>query len=136
MSVKHTYTTSIKNDSGAAVVTDNPVVIAGNAEHNFSITVPPLTTVEVDMPVTVADILSGFLTTDKAVTIKTNSVTTPIQTFTLQDKGVGLTSSLAWNNQMPATATNPFTTNITKFFVTNASSTATAQVRGGFILNE
>ena len=136
MSVKHTWTTSIKNDSGAAVVTDPPLVLTANAEHNFDVTVAPSTTVEVDMPVTVADIISAFLTTDKAVTVKTNSNSTPVQTFTLQDKAAGNVNSVSWNNQMPATSTNPFTSNITKFYITNASSTATATVRGGFLLQE
>ncbi|SRR6266481_6444896 len=134
MSVKQTWTTSIKNDSGATVVTDPSVIISGPAEGNFSVTVPPLTTVEVDdCPVTVADIASGFITTDKAVTVKTNSNSTPIQTFSLQTQGVGNINTVSYNNTMPVTVTNPFTTNITKWFVTNASSTLTANVRGGFI---
>jgi hypothetical protein len=136
MSVKHTWTTSIKNDSGAAVVTDNPVVIIGPSEVNFSVAVAPLTTVEVDdCPVTVADIASGFVTTDKAVAIKTNSSTTPSQTINLQDKATGNVNTLSYNDQMPVSVTNPFTTNVTKWYIVNSSSTNTANVRGGFILS-
>lgn len=127
--LKHTWTNNIKNDSGAAVLADPPLVIVGDAESNFSSVVAPGETAEIDCPVTVAKIQSGFITATKDVTVHTNAADgTGGQTFS-----VPTGKSVAWNNTMAAA--NPFTVNITKFFITNAG-VAAATVRGGFLLVE
>jgi len=128
--IKHTWTTSIKNDSGAAVVADPPLVCLGTAEHNFEIQVAAGATEEVDMPVTVADIVSGFLSSTQPGTVKTNAADAAGgQTFTF----VSPTKAVTWNNAL-ATAC-PFTPNITKFFCHNTGSVA-ATFRGGFLMQE
>lgn len=130
MSLTHTWSNTIKNDSGASVLADPSLILTGDAEVNFAVDVLAGTTTQIVQPVTVAAIVSGFISSDQAVTVKTNSNTTPVQTFSLAAK-----VALSWNNTLPASSTNPFTTNITQFFVTNAGAT-TAKVRGGFLLQE
>src|SRR6266478_5253179 len=112
--LKHTWTTNIKNDSGTAVVADAALIVPGNAESNFSVLVDSSATEEVDLIVPVAAIQSGFITCTKApMTIHTNAADgTGGQTIVLT---VGRTFS--WNNQQATT--NPFTPDITKFFITN-----------------
>ena len=127
--LKHTWNTSIKNDSGSSVMADPPLVIVGDAEVNFSTIVAAGETAEIDAPVTVANIQSGFLTSTKDVTIKTNAVDAAGGQTLVVPAG----KSVAWNNTQ--STANPFTPNITKFFIHNAGAVA-ATVRGGFLLVE
>ncbi len=127
MSLKHTWSTQIKNDAGAAVTTDAPLVILGEAEVNFYVEVAASGTEEIDVAVTVADIQSGFLSSDKAVTIDTNASNGAGG----QEIELTANKAFAWNTQM--TFANPFTPNITKIFVHNNGAT-TAKVRGGFLV--
>ena len=127
--LKHTWTLSIKNDSGSAVVADS-VVKTGDAESNFSVTVAIGESVEVDADVVVGNIVSGFLTSNAPVTVYTNSSNgAGGQAFVLD--GI---ESAGWHNSL-ATG-NPFTTDITKFFIDNTQGTKAATVRGGFLLQE
>ena len=73
MALKHTWTQQIKNDAGAAVASDNPLVILGEAEENFYAEVGPTDTVEIDLVVDVSEIRSGFLFSSLPVTISTNA---------------------------------------------------------------
>jgi hypothetical protein len=127
--LKHTWSTSIKNDSGTAVLADPPLVIVGDAESNFSTIVAAGETAEVDIPITVANIQSGFITATKDVTVKTNAADASGGQTIVVPAG----KSVAWNNTQ--TTVNPFTPNITKFFIHNAGSLAST-VRGGFLLVE
>jgi len=127
--LKHTWNTSIKNDSGSPVVTDAPLTITGDAETNWAVQVPAGETAEVDAPITVADIKSAFISSNVAVDVKTNAV----DASGGQTINVAAGRAVAWNNQM--TTVNPFTPNITKFFIHNGGTTL-ASVRGGFLLQE
>lgn len=128
MSLKHTWTTQIKNDAGAAVTTDLPLVILGEAEINFYVECAGSGgSQEIDVTVDVSEIKSAFLSSDKDVEIDTNATDgTGGQVITLTAN-----KAFAWNNQM--TFANPFTPDITKIFVHNAGTT-TAKVRGGFLV--
>ena len=127
--VKHTWSTSIKNDSGSAVVADPPLVITGDAEVNFAVQVPAGETAEVDAAITVADILSGFITGNQNIQVSTNaSDGSGGQVLT-----IAAGKTLSWNNQQGTVS--PFTPNITKFFIKN-NGAALATVRGGFLLQE
>lgn len=129
MSLKHTWAQSIKNDAGASVAVDSPQVILGEAEVNFYVEAAATDTVEVDVTIDVSEIKSGFLFSDKAVTVKTNAV----------DAAGGQTIELAagkafaWNTG--STGSCPFTPDITKFYIHNAATEgAAAKVRGGFLI--
>ncbi len=127
--IKHTWQTTIKNDSGSAVATDTPLVLVGDAEANFAGQVASGQTMEIDVTIPVAKIVSGFVYSDQAVTVNTNAAdATGGQSIALSAK-----KSFGWNNTM--VASNPFTPTITKIFIIN-SGTSTANVRGGFLLNE
>lgn len=90
----------------------------GDAEVGLDDTVAATTTnKEFDLAVTKANILSMVLTCDKAVTVKTNSSSTPQETITL-----AAGQAIVWASDHTESA--PFSSNITKFFVTNAGSAA------------
>ena len=127
--VKHTWTTSIKNDSGSAVVSDPPLVLTADAEENFAVQIPPGETAEVDIAITVDDIVSAFIAADHDVAVSTNAA----DHSGGQLINVPANQSVSWHNQMKTT--NPFTPDITKLFIHNAG-TAIAKVRGGFLLQE
>src|SRR5689334_21758292 len=126
--IKHTCTFAVKNDSGAAVTPNPPLVITGDAEANFAqVLNAGETNVEVDITVTAGKILSGFVNSTQACTMYTNSTTgSGGQVITLQAN-----VSVSWNNSMATPC--PFTPTITKFFLNNPSGT-TATERGGFLL--
>lgn len=128
--LKHTWQTSIKNDSGAAVMADAPLIIQGNAEVNGSeVVTAGASNVEIDCTVTVAKIVSGFISSTQDVTVHTNATDgTGGQTIALTAN-----KALAWNNASPGMGACPFTPNITKFYVNNAGS-KDATVRFGFLL--
>jgi hypothetical protein len=127
--LKHTWSNTIKNDSGSNVLADPPLVIIGDAETNFSVQTAPGTTDEIDATVPVAKILSGFVSSDQPVTVYTNDNTGSSGQVIPLPGG----RSLSWNNTQ--TGPNPFTPTITKFFVTNLG-TKVANVRAGFLLQE
>jgi hypothetical protein len=61
-----------------------------------------------------ADMKGLIISSDRAVTLKTNSSGSPAQTFTIE---AGI--PLFWFENAPWS--NPFTTNVTAFYFTNAS---------------
>src|SRR5882724_800854 len=111
--LKHTWSTSIKNDSGSPVVADPPLIVQGDAESNFSVVVDPAQTVEIDLVVPVVKIQSGFITSNQAVEVFTNAA----DATGGQHISLAANKAVAWNNQM--STVNPFTPTITKFFITN-----------------
>lgn len=127
--VKHTWQQTIKNDSGAAVVADPPMVITADAEANFSVLIDPGTTAEIDLAVDVTKIQSGFLTCSQAADVFTNSADGTGGQHIVMTAGI----SVCWNKNMPTAC--PFTPTITKFFVKNNGAVA-ATARGGFLLQE
>lgn len=83
---------------------------------------------EFDAVVTKDNILSMVITCDKAVTVKTNSDTSPQDTISL-----AAGQAIIWANDH--TETCPFTGNVTKFYVTNAGSAA-ARFQFAVLLNQ
>ena len=129
--LKHTWSTSVKNDSGAAVLADPPTVIIGDREANFAVSVNPGQTVEVDADITVLKIVSGFVSSDQAVTVNTNAA----DGSTGQSIALAAAKAFSWNNATPGMGSNPFTPNITKFYCINAGAKI-ANVRGGFLIQD
>jgi hypothetical protein len=123
--LKHTWSTTIKNDSGAAVVADPPVVVTFDSEENGAVSIPAGETAEIDAAVDVSTIQSGFMTATQDCVVKTNAAdATGGETF-----NVPAGKSVSWNkNQASA---NPFTIDITKLFVKN-NGTQAATFRYGF----
>jgi hypothetical protein len=130
MPLKHTWSTSIKNDAGASVTTDAPLILTGESETNFYVDVAPTSVVIVEVAVDVSNIVSGFLSSDKDLTVFTNDATGATgQVITLTAN-----KAFAWNNTM--TFTNPFTVDITAFYCDNDPGATLAKVRGGFLTNQ
>jgi hypothetical protein len=124
----HTWVTTIKNDSGAAVV-GATVVITGSNEFNEKVGIAAGETAEIDCGSINKDkITSIFLNSDQDVTVDTNDATGS----TGQEIALKAKAPWAWHNALPVA--NPVTTSITKIFVTNAG-TATATFRVGVLLN-
>jgi hypothetical protein len=126
--LKHTWKTTITNDTGAATLGDS-VVIVGSNEFNEKITVPAGGTAEIDCgSLAYAKMKSLFLVMDQPGEINTNAAdATGGQTIALEAN-----KAVAWNSGMPMA--NPITANITKIFVTNSSS-KDATFRAGFLLD-
>lgn len=128
--LKQTWQTSIKNDSGAAVVADPPLVITYKDEVNFCVIIPPTETAEIDKAVTVANIQSAFITGNQPCDVYTNSADgTGGQHLVLDPNGNPKVPSIFWHVGMGTP--NPFTPDITKFYVKN-NGTANAVVRASF----
>jgi hypothetical protein len=124
--IVHRYSTTIRNDAGASVIADS-TTITGDGEENFNVSVPEASTVGVVLAVDVSALVSFFIESDKAATLKPNSTSSPAQTLTLTAN-----RALYWNNLL--TGTNPLTTDITTLFFTNTGVGA-ALVKGGFLLD-
>lgn len=125
----HTWTLGVKNDSSSSVVADQYVIL-GSREENIKDQVAAGATGEFDLTLTTAQIVSFYIESDVAVTLKINSATSPDQTITLAAK-----TALAWNNGAFANVgANPLTpASITKLFFVNAGSVV-ANVKAGFLL--
>jgi len=83
---------------------------------------------EIDVAVTLANLKSCSLSSDKAVTIKTNSSSTPQETITLTAG-----QAIVWGHDHVEDA--PFSGNLTKFYVANASGAA-ARIRFSALLHQ
>jgi hypothetical protein len=127
--LKHTWKTIVTNGYGSSLIADPPLDLAGDAETNFGVVVAPGQTAEIDAPVIVANIVSAFIKSNQAVEVFTNAA----DGSGGQHISVPAGRSVSWNNQMGIA--NPFTPNITKFYVTN-NGTAPATVYAGFLLQE
>ena len=134
---KHTWSTAVKTDNGAGPV--DSIDLYGAAEQNIGgalagqkgLQVNPGSVEEVDLSITVGNIVSFFLKSTTAMRVRTNSETVPAQTFELVAN-----QSLAWNDaSVPQPSANPLTVNITKLFFYNEGTVA-ATVIGGFLLTQ
>jgi len=128
MSLKHTWTTSIKNDAGAAVVSESEVV-TGNQEDNFNDVAAASSTKHISVgSVVKANLQSFYVFSDKNVTLKINSSSTPDQTVSLIAN-----RAYAWKTTDPGS--NPLTPGtITDLYFVNAGGTD-ANIKGGFLAN-
>lgn len=95
--------------------------IAGDLQVNIAATIPGTTTnQELDLTLTLTTLQSIFLVADGALTLKTNSTSAPGDTLTF-----AANMPLCWVLGMPfpTSSATPFSTNVTKFYLTNAGST-------------
>ncbi len=123
----HQWGQTLIDASGVAVVPQSTQTISGDVEANFLVDVPPSSTVQVDLAVTVADIQSGYIVSDKDLTVNTNAANAA------GGQSIVLVANIPFLWNTAKGGSNPFTPNITKFYCINASSTDTARVRGGFL---
>lgn len=124
---KHTYSLSVRNDSGGTVVAST-TTYEDDSESNFAETATAGDTLEIDLPVDVSKIVSFYVYSDKALTLNTNSNLSPDQTFALEAK-----KPLWWNTD--ANGANPLTIDVTKLYFDNTLGALDASVKGGFLLN-
>ena len=109
----HQWTTSIKNDTGTAVVPGSTVTISGDSEFNEKISLTYGQTAEIDCgALAFADMVSLFMVCNGNVSVNTNASDGAGGQTILVSKN----SAYAWNNTQPVA--NPITANITKIFVT------------------
>ena len=80
------------------------------------------TNIEIDIAFAFANVKSFVIYSSQAMTVKTNSSTVPDDTLAIAAGG-----QLVWNTNDVAVC--PFTADVTKLFVTNASSTTAATLR-------
>ena len=72
---------------------------------------------EIDIALTVANLKSLVLFSDQAVTLKTNSTSSPQDTIAMQ-----ASKEIVWTTDGAAGGAIPFAGNITKFYVSNAGT--------------
>lgn len=113
MALKHTYSLSVRSDTGGGV--SSTWQYSAGSETNINDTVTAGATVEYDVPVDVSTIVSMFMYSTKDVSVKTNSNVSPTQTLSLLAK-----KATSWNTD--SAATNPLTNDVTKFYVHNAGA--------------
>lgn len=116
MSFTHVVTRSYRDSSGNSLVKAES--ITNNTESTYSDSIPDSTSnAEVDMVLTVANLKSICINSSAAITIKTNSTSSPDDTLVLVAGG----QCIVWSLATDGTAKRPLTANTTKFYITNAS---------------
>lgn len=126
----HTWTLGVKNDSSSTVVADQ-YVLTGSREENVKNSVAAGATLEEDVNIVKADVVSFYVESDVAVTLKINDSTSPDQTIALAAK-----TAYAWNSgAFLNIGANPLTpATITKLFFVN-SGTSVANIKAGFLMS-
>jgi hypothetical protein len=115
MAFTHTPGYVYKTDVGQVANVSKAYV--GNEENDFDGTVAASTTNQTEtLVVTVANIQSLLLLSDQALTIKTNSATSPQDTITLKANVPIIWNTDSWDAK-------PFSGNVTNLFLTNGGST-------------
>ena len=114
MSVSSTVTFSATG--GATTLSGISSSATGNLGIDVSVAVPATTTNQLyTLAVDVSQIQSLFLYSDGVLTLKTNSTGSPDQTLVF-----AANMPLVWVTGMPSA--NPLTTDVTKFYITNATA--------------
>lgn len=118
-SVTNIFTDSISisyTGNGKAVST--PVgSYTGTKDAGVATVIPAgSTNLEIDVVFTHATIQSLVMSTDQDLTVNVNSTTTPVPALTIKK-----TAGLVWGSDY--STANPFTADVTKFYVTNAGVT-------------
>ena len=115
MSYTHTQKSSF---TGSGRVVDKNVVITSGGESGLSESIPDSSTdLLVDFVLDVSAAVSVFISSDQAITVKTNSSSTPDDTIVLSAN-----VPYMWNSN--DTGTLVFGTDITALYVTNSSGSA------------
>ncbi len=134
---KHTWKTTVSTDNGSGPTDTNDLYgaaeqnIGGAAAGEKGLQVGVGNVEEVDLVITVANLVSWFIKSTQNMRVRINSEVSPALEFQLTAN-----KALAWNNaDIPQPSSNPLTTNVTKFYFYN-EGTATATVTGGFLLTQ
>ncbi len=127
MSLKHTYTTSIRSDAGTGI--SGSEIIESNTEANINVSVPAGDIVEVDLAVDVSQIKSFYATLADDGFLYTNGSGTA-----LADEYFELSTNRAlwWNENRPEVC--PLTIDVTSFFVENTGDAA-AVFKASFLVD-
>jgi hypothetical protein len=113
----HQITAGYKNDSGS--ITSVTATYQDDTEIGEDMLVTGgSTNKEYDVAFTIANVKTCVLYSDKAVTIKTNSISSPQETITLAAGQQKL-----YTSDGLAGGTVPFSGNVTKFYISNAGTT-------------
>ena len=127
--LKHTWKTSISNDTGGAALAGDPLIILGSNEFNESISIAAGQTAEIDCgSLAFGKMVSLFLVATGAVEVDTNA----LGGAGGQVINLAANKAYSWNNTMPTS--NPVTANITKIFVIN-SGIVTVTFKAGILLD-
>lgn len=122
---RYTFTQSFSDGErsyGSSVVIDDEGAIQVGGVPEFVIAADA-EDLEVACPFVIADTSAIYIRFSQEMTIKTNSDSAPDDSFTLPAN-----HPLVWDDTM--VYDNPFTANVTKFFITNESGTqATGLIR-------
>jgi hypothetical protein len=113
MSFTHTTQVLYKTTTDGVVITQNQQIDGGAEQGIDKLIAAGASNVHVAMSVTVASIISLLIYATAAVTIKTNSSSSPAQTLT-----VAAGQLITWNSSDGLS--NPLTTNITDFYFSNS----------------
>ena len=127
MSLKHTWGINVKTDAGSAASQTTSYEAGAEVNVNDSAEASGELSVD-DIAVTVAEIVSFFIISDKDVTLTVNDDGSPDQTITL-DAG----KMIGWNTD--SLDPNPLTsTTITNLTFTNAGDSA-AKIKASFLID-
>jgi hypothetical protein len=119
-----THRVGVVYSSDAGTITNTTDSYTGDGEANYEGSIATgVTNGEIDIALDVSAIKSLVMYSTQALTVKTNSTSAPADTITL-----AAGKQLVWTtDHLDA---NPLGTDVTKFYVTNASgSTATVKFR-------
>jgi hypothetical protein len=134
---KHVWSTSVKTDAGSGP-TDS-ITLYASTEQNIGANVTGAAGLqvgiadveEIDIVVTVANIVSFFVKTTEDCRLRVNSETVPVLEFNLTAN-----KAFAWNNaSIPQPSSNPLTTDITKLFFFNKGAKVMTVI-GGFLTTQ
>ncbi len=129
MASQYTDTWGVTIKTEAGTIASSAYTITGDHREGLDDDVGPSSTdVEFDVVVDVSTIQSMALWSDKDVTIKTNSTVAPGNTITLK-AGV----MVPWDTKHSEAC--PLTTDVTKFFITNADTVNSAHIKMTFLVD-
>lgn len=120
MSYTNTVTKAVQTPAG---IISKSVAYTGTERISIELTIPTATTnQEITIAFTRAQLQSLYIVSDYALTLKTNSTSSPGDTITLQ-------ADVPWNWETGGYFSQPLAADVTKIYATNASgSTATLQI--------
>ena len=127
MSFTHTTQVLYKTTTDGVVITQNQQIDGGAEQGIDKLISAGAANVHVAMSLTLASIISLLIYSTQAVTIKTNSSSSPSQTLPLAAGQL-----ITWNSGDGLS--NPLTTNITDFYFSNSGG-SDAVVKLRFLLN-
>lgn len=118
MSFAHTIIHAYRDSSGTTITGTESV--SADTEINFDGSVAgEATDYEVDWAVTRANLKSVGIFSDKSITIKTNSSSSPAETIS-----IAAGQQRIWSLATDLIGLCPFSTNVTKLYITNSTAGA------------